>query len=185
MDPLVFDWWLRADVVVRAVFLVLIACSLASWTVTFYKLGQWLEWRRHERRARRSLANRDLDAFDRDSFDKTSHAPSAQLWNEAQNLMRLRRVSAAELQDRLDDVQSLIRLDQERYLTLLATIGSSAPFVGLLGTVWGIMHALQTMQGAELSLEAVAGPVGEALVATAVGLFAAIPALIAYNLLAR
>jgi biopolymer transport protein ExbB/TolQ len=101
------------------------------------------------------------------------------------NLMNTRPVPAHDVQDRLDDLQAPIRMKQESYLTVLATIGSSAPFIGLLGTVWGIMHALQVLVGQELSLETIAGPVGEALVATAAGLFAAIPALIAYNLLVR
>ena len=74
----------------------------------------------------------------------------------------------------------------ESDLTLLASIGSAAPFIGLLGTVWGIMHALDSLDGSQgLSLEMVAGPVGEALVATAAGLFTAIPAVMAYNLLVR
>ncbi|MBF0335275.1 MAG: MotA/TolQ/ExbB proton channel family protein, partial [Alphaproteobacteria bacterium] len=69
---------------------------------------------------------------------------------------------------------------------LLATIGNVAPFVGLLGTVWGIVHALRALGGAEaVNMAMVAGPVAEALVATAAGLFAAIPAVVAYNHLLR
>ena len=68
----------------------------------------------------------------------------------------------------------------------LATIGSTAPFVGLLGTVWGIYHALINISNSgQMSIAAVAGPIGEALVATAVGLFAAIPAVLAYNVFMR
>jgi biopolymer transport protein ExbB len=78
------------------------------------------------------------------------------------------------------------RLELENQLTLLATVGNTAPFISLLGTVWGIMHALQNLGGSTgISLETVAGPVGEALVATAMGLFAAIPAVAGYNLLIR
>ena len=78
------------------------------------------------------------------------------------------------------------RLDLESGLTPLATIGNTAPFIGLFGTVWGIMHALQALGGAEApSMDLVAGPVAEALVATAAGLFAAIPAVVGYNLLLR
>lgn len=70
----------------------------------------------------------------------------------------------------------------ENGMTLLATVGSTAPFVGLLGTVWGIYHALIAIgAGGNASIEAVAGPVGEALIMTAIGLFTAIPAVIAYN----
>ena len=74
----------------------------------------------------------------------------------------------------------------ENGLTVLATVGSTAPFVGLLGTVWGIYHALISIgQSGESSIGAVAGPVGEALIMTALGLFVAIPAVLAYNFFVR
>lgn len=74
----------------------------------------------------------------------------------------------------------------EMGMTALATIGSTAPFIGLLGTVWGIYHALINIsQSGQMSIAAVAGPIGEALVATAVGLFVAIPAVLAYNFFMR
>ncbi|WP_240125633.1 MotA/TolQ/ExbB proton channel family protein [Thermomonas alba] len=77
-------------------------------------------------------------------------------------------------------------LKLEDGLTVLATVGSSAPFVGLLGTVWGIYHALIRIgSSGDASISAVAGPVGEALIMTAIGLFAAIPALLAYNAFVR
>ena len=74
----------------------------------------------------------------------------------------------------------------ESGLTVLATVGSTAPFVGLLGTVWGIYHALIKIgQTVQASIDAVAGPVGEALIMTALGLFVAIPAVLAYNFFVR
>ncbi len=74
----------------------------------------------------------------------------------------------------------------ENGLTVLATVGSTAPFVGLLGTVWGIYHALTGIaQSGQSSIEAVAGPVGEALIMTAIGLFVAIPAVLGYNFFVR
>ena len=74
----------------------------------------------------------------------------------------------------------------EAGLTVLATVGSTAPFVGLLGTVWGIYHALLRLGASgESSIQAVAGPVGEALIMTAIGLFVAIPAVLAYNFFTR
>ncbi len=77
-------------------------------------------------------------------------------------------------------------LNLEAGLTVLATTGSSAPFVGLLGTVWGIYHALIAIgSSGDASISAVAGPVGEALIMTAIGLFVAIPALLAYNAFVR
>jgi biopolymer transport protein ExbB len=69
---------------------------------------------------------------------------------------------------------------------LLATVGSTAPFVGLLGTVWGIYHALISISGAgQISIDKISGPVGEALIMTAAGLAVAIPAVLAYNLFGR
>ncbi|MDD5273686.1 MAG: MotA/TolQ/ExbB proton channel family protein, partial [Methylovulum sp.] len=74
----------------------------------------------------------------------------------------------------------------EQWLSMLASIGSTSPFVGLFGTVWGIMHALQTIsQAKSASLDVVAGPIGEALIATAIGIAAAIPAVLAYNFFIR
>ncbi len=180
-DTTWFSWWAHADVVVRGVFLVLVAASFATWVVVFFKLPQFLNLTRNEQRAARLLADEDPHGL----AGLDAEAPSRQLLESAQRLLKRRAASAAELQERMDAVQEPIRVTQERYLTILATVGSSAPFIGLLGTVWGIMHALQTLAGQALTLEAVAGPVGEALVATAVGLFAAIPALIAYNGLLR
>ena len=79
-----------------------------------------------------------------------------------------------------------IRFGLDKGLTILASIGSSAPFIGLFGTVWGIYNALNNIatQG-NAGLSVVAGPMGEALVATAIGLFAAIPAILAYNSFTR
>ena len=74
----------------------------------------------------------------------------------------------------------------ESGLTLLASVGSTAPFVGLLGTVWGIYHALTSIAGAgQISIDKVSGPVGEALIMTAAGLAVAIPAVLAYNVFGR
>lgn len=179
-DMIWLSWWTHADLVVRGVFLLLMLMSLATWAVITYKLMQLTAWNAREKQAAQMLRTGDLDAL-----EKLPNAPSHQLLEAARHLIAMRPVVPHDVQDRLDDLQAPIRMDQESYLTVLATIGSCAPFIGLLGTVWGIMHALQTLSGKELTLEAISGPVGEALVATAAGLFAAIPALISYNLLVR
>ncbi|MCW8836599.1 MAG: MotA/TolQ/ExbB proton channel family protein [Rhodospirillales bacterium] len=94
--------------------------------------------------------------------------------------------SREAMEARLGHAVRECRLELEGGLTPLATIGNSAPFIGLFGTVWGIMHALQGLGGEQaLSMDMVAGPVAEALVATAAGLFTAIPAVVGYNLLLR
>lgn len=95
--------------------------------------------------------------------------------------------------DKRDIMERNLRqsIQQERHrieqgLTLLASIGSTAPFIGLFGTVWGIMHALQDIsKSGSAGLDVVAGPIGEALVATAIGIATAIPAVLAYNFLLR
>ena len=89
-----------------------------------------------------------------------------------------RRAMRATYQREMDDLES--------HLSFLATIGSVSPYVGLLGTVWGIYHALLGMSGGgQVSIDQISGPVGEALVMTAVGLIVAIPAVLAYNILGR
>lgn len=161
------SWWGQADILVRSVFLLLVAMSLTAWSVAFYKFAQF----RGETRREAALATQ-----------LARGAPPAPMpvWSGSAALDRpaLEARAAQNLRER--------RMELEGGLTWLASIGNSAPFVGLLGTVWGIMHALQGLQGVSaLSMDMVAGPVSEALVATAAGLFTAIPAVMAYNLLVR
>lgn len=184
MEPssaLWFGWWEHADPVIRGVFITLVLMSILSWTVMLEKFWQLRRWYRLEGEAAGLIERGDLSALERLPAD----CPTGRLRQAAARLLARRNADAADLESRLADAQAPIRSDQEQHLIVLATVGSTAPFVGLLGTVWGIMHALQTLTGQALTLDAVAGPVGEALIATAVGLFAAIPALIGYNLSVR
>lgn len=184
MEPsssLWLGWWTHADPVIRGVFLTLVIMSVLSWAVILEKFWQLRRWHRLERQAADCIERGDLGGLESLPAD----CPTARLRQAAARLLARRDVDAPELEARLADAQAPIRSDQERRLIVLATVGSTAPFVGLLGTVWGIMHALQTLTGKALTLDAVAGPVGEALIATAVGLFAAIPALIGYNMAVR
>ncbi|MEF8794369.1 MAG: MotA/TolQ/ExbB proton channel family protein [Thiohalorhabdus sp.] len=172
------DWWQEADWVVQAVFLLLLALSVLSWTVIVAKAIQFLAVLRGERWTEARLeAGEEPDA---DSL------PSGRLAAKAAGLGAHQRMDRERLGSYLGAWLNEQRLILGNNLTLLATIGNAAPFIGLFGTVWGIMNALRTLGGgAGLTLEAVAGPVGEALVATAAGLFTAIPAVIGYNLLVR
>lgn len=172
--------WQEADWVVRAVLLLLIGLSVLSWTLIFVKIWELGRVLRGERHLARELA--EGMAREQDGLGALSARLFASVWQGLGTAGRERALLSEHLAQRVTEA----RVGLESHLTLLASIGSSAPFIGLLGTVWGIMHALASLDGSQgLSIERVAGPVGEALVATAAGLFTAIPAVVAYNLLVR
>lgn len=187
--------------VVLAVLWLLIGCSASAWGITFYKLGQI-------RRARKQ-SERFVEVFwDSNSLSNINTAslefkqsPVAQVFRAGyQELVRLTRGKRGDRGERGDDesetelggsanVERAMRratnqevTKLERALTFLATIASTAPFIGLFGTVWGIMNAFRGLSTAQSSsIQAVAPGISEALIATAVGLAAAIPAVVAFN----
>ncbi|MFN8599493.1 MAG: protein TolQ [Candidatus Binatia bacterium] len=181
--------------VVLAVLWLLIGCSAAAWGITFYKLGQI-------RRARKQ-SERFVEVFwDSNSLSNINTAslefkqsPVAQVFRAGyQELVRLTRgkrgddESETELGGSANVERAMRRATNqevtklERALTFLATIASTAPFIGLFGTVWGIMNAFRGLSTAQSSsIQAVAPGISEALIATAVGLAAAIPAVVAFN----
>lgn len=192
MDSL--HWLRQGDAVTQASALLLLAMSVASWVVIFWKLR--LMRRAHVDVPRSTAAfwqapslaaaAERLPAFDREGLvlplvraaQQVEQAGAATLAGQGSLSQRLTRV----LRDALHGVLGKLQFGQ----VLLATVGSTAPFVGLLGTVWGIYHALTAMAGAgQISIERVAGPVGEALIMTAAGLTVAIPAVLAYNWFGR
>ena len=182
---------LRGDAVSTSVALLLLAMSVGSWVVIFWK--GWLLRRAYRDVARSTAAfwqARSLDdgraavqVFDRESLlqpliEATRMNNAGTLAAAGDASQQLTRV----LRDALHGV--LIRLQAGQ--VLLATVGAISPFVGLLGTVWGIYHALMGISGGgQISIDQISGPVGEALVMTAVGLAVAIPAVLAYNILGR
>jgi len=185
------DLFSQGDAVSRLVTVLLLSMSVASWVVILWKA--WL-LRRATADVRRSTAAfwqspsleqaRDtVGAFDRETLvlplieaTQLNGAGSlAAAGNRSQQLTRL-------LRDALHRVIDKLQFGQ----VLLATVGSIAPFVGLLGTVWGIYHALTGIAAAgQISIDKVAGPVGEALIMTAGGLAVAIPAVLGYNVFGR
>ncbi|KLR56535.1 MULTISPECIES: MotA/TolQ/ExbB proton channel family protein [unclassified Diaphorobacter] len=192
MDSL--HWLRQGDAVTQASALLLLAMSVASWVVIFWKLR--LMRRAHVDVPRSTAAfwqapslaaaAERLPAFDREGLvlplvraaQQVEQAGAGTLAGQGGLSQRLTRV----LRDALHGVLGKLQFGQ----VLLATVGSTAPFVGLLGTVWGIYHALTAMAGAgQISIERVAGPVGEALIMTAAGLTVAIPAVLAYNWFGR
>jgi biopolymer transport protein ExbB len=185
------DIFSQGDAVTRGVALLLLAMSVASWVVILWKA--WLLQRANRDTARATAAfwqapaladARDrVAAFDREALvlpliDATSIDGAGTLAAAGDRSQQLTRV----LRDALHRVLDKLQFGQ----VLLATVGSTAPFVGLLGTVWGIYHALTSIAGSgQISIDKVSGPVGEALIMTAAGLAVAIPAVLAYNVFGR
>ncbi len=185
------DFLLHSDAVSRVLALVLLALSVCSWVVIVWK---WRLLNRVGLDVRRSVAafwqspgfddaRQRVAQFDRDAcvtpmIDATLLPVGGTLASAGDRQNQLTRVLR-------DALQSVVRRLQWGQL-LLATAGSISPFVGLLGTVWGIFNALTGMaEAGQLTIDKVAGPVGEALVMTAAGLAVAIPAVLGYNLLGR
>jgi biopolymer transport protein ExbB len=184
----------RGDIVHNAVALLLLAMSVGSWVVIVWKT--WLLRRAAYDVARSTTAfwqasDTDAALVAVQAFDRSAMVlpllQAAQTQLEVANAGRSLGAAgdaAAQLTRVLRDAlqSSLHKLQSGQ--VLLATVGAVAPFVGLLGTVWGIYHALLTISGAgQVSIDKIAGPVGESLIMTAAGLAVAIPAVLGYNLM--
>jgi len=186
--------WQQGDVVTRGVFLLLLGMSLASWMAIIVKA---LDLRRYASQARRIESFWHAADF-ADGLNKLGTDPA----NPFRTLALEGREAAAhhnaqpQLHDSLDASEWLTRtlrnsIDEstarlQSGLAVLASVGSTAPFVGLFGTVWGIYHALIAISTAgQATIDKVAGPIGEALIMTALGLAVAIPAVLGYNALVR
>lgn len=185
MDPVeqknIFEMALGSGPVVFGVLLILISLSLLSWTVTFAKFMEFRRARRLTEGFRDLLAeSRDIEKL-HDATRKYDGTPLVALFRAAyRELQRGRGIDSVPLVLRRTEREELERL--ERGITFLATVASAAPFIGLFGTVWGIMNAFHGLSSAtSTTIQAVAPGISEALVATAIGLAAAIPAAVAYN----
>lgn len=187
-------FWSQADLVIRITAILLFLLSLSSWYVMLEKLiVQW----RFSRSLENALsafwaANTLPDALRtlRDTDHSGHFASLAVAGTQAADAFQAHQargigagVDASEFITRaIRHAMTLAQARMERGQTFLASVGSTAPFIGLFGTVWGIYHALVGLSGAtQVVLDKVAGPVGEALIMTAIGLFVAIPAVLAYN----
>ncbi len=181
-----------AGLVVQAVLFALIGLSIASWAITVYKVRELLRAESDTEEFVDAYLERPFDAVF-DAAKACARSPLALLFQAGyKDLAQLRRSAASGQAVSPEQVDALaIRLEWvetdeahrlERGLSFLATTASSAPFIGLFGTVVGIMDAFRDIGASgSASLAVVAPGIAEALVATAVGLFAAIPAVIAYN----
>lgn len=188
-------FWSQADAVIRLTAYLLLAMSVASWFLILWKFWSWVRVRR---------AARQLDAF---WSAPSVEAAIAQLRaRDAEQLFVPLALSAANaagppadagsLAARIDRSELITRALRQRIneaaarlesgLTFLASVGSTAPFVGLFGTVWGIYHAMIGIATTgTVSIDKLTGPVGEALLMTAFGLAVAVPAVLAYNAFTR
>lgn len=191
-------YWAQGDAVSHTVAYVLLLMSLASW---FYILSKtWGSW--GIRRSSNALDGFwkaptlvDAIAVLHTIDSERVYTPLAVQAAEAANIS-LKKQTAPSLNAATDPDELITRTLRreinrvsarlERGLTLLASVGSTAPFVGLFGTVWGIYHALAAVAASgSMQIDKVAGPVGEALIMTALGLAVAIPAVLAYNAFTR
>ncbi|MGB3865633.1 MAG: tonB-system energizer ExbB [Xanthobacteraceae bacterium] len=185
--------FMQADIVVKAVMIGLAFASLVTWTIWLAKGLELAAARRRARSCVRKLARADnLEAARAEiASGWTAKGTVADLMGAAEHeLRRSPNLSAEGIKERLAIALSRIEAkagrDIARGTGLLATIGATAPFVGLFGTVWGIMNAfIGISQSKTTNLAVVAPGIAEALLATALGLVAAIPAVIIYNVFAR
>lgn len=191
--------WSQGDWVIRAVALILLAMSVASWVVIALKA---LNLRRHRAQARavdnfwhsKDFAE-GLNKLGPEG-DNPFYLLALQGREATSHILHLDGERPIQLHDSLDVSEWVTRslrnaLDDftarlQSGLAILASVGSTAPFVGLFGTVWGIYHALLGIGAAgSATIDKVAGPIGEALIMTALGLVVAIPAVLGYNALVR
>ena len=183
-----FSLWslfIRADFIVKSVIIMLIGCSIYSWAIIIEKFKLFkkinLESEQFEEKFWKS---KSAETF-YNNLPTNLNNPMALLFRDSmQTLLKVK--SKSNLSDRMSSVLEVNIEKQvvmlEKGFTFLATVGSTAPFIGLFGTVWGIMNSFQSIAiSRNTSLAIVAPGIAEALFATALGLLAAIPAVVAYN----
>jgi biopolymer transport protein ExbB len=187
--------WHQGDLIAKAVVMLLIGMSLASWIVILIKILDLFKYRRQARRARSFWDSEDFTTA-LNLLGQDDGNPFHALALQGREASAHHRQTKAHLHDTLDVSDWITRtlrngIDEftarlQSGLALLASVGSTAPFIGLFGTVWGIYHALMSISSAgQATIDKVAGPIGEALIMTALGLAVAIPAVLGYNTLVR
>ncbi|WOA52200.1 MotA/TolQ/ExbB proton channel family protein [Dickeya solani] len=173
------------------VILLLLFFSLVTWSIGLLKLAQYARQRRRNQQFRQLFWQQEnIDAALRDVAHPGALANLARATQLTLERVKDRITPTAHLQDRVERaLQQQIQRERrslENGLALLASIGTTSPFIGLFGTVWGIMAALQTIgQSGSASLDTVAGPIGNALIATGIGIAVAVPAVLIYNYFLR
>ena len=187
--------WTQGDMVTKGVAIVLLAMSLASWMVIILKALDIIKYKKLAKQAEDFWHSEDFAAgVAKLGNDPTN--PFRHLALEGREATAHHRNTKVHLHDSLDVSDWVTRslrntIDEftarlQSGLAILASVGSTAPFIGLFGTVWGIYHALVAIgTSGQSTIDKVAGPIGEALIMTALGLAVAIPAVLGYNALVR
>jgi len=193
-DLSIFTLVLHASFVVQLVIAGLLLVSLASWTMIFGKVFGLRRVRgQNEVFERDFWSGRNLSELQQAASTKPRTAPMERIFASGMREFIKLRERRLDAQAQLDGARRAMRASFQRELDViegslgfLASVGSVSPYVGLFGTVWGIMHAFVGLSNLQqVTLATVAPGIAEALVATAIGLFAAIPAVVAYNRFAR
>ena len=182
--------WGQGDAVAKGTLLILVLMSMGSWYVIFTKFAEQAKLNKQAKAAQDSFWTANTVAQGKDTLEEGSafrFIAEKGLEGASKHTGLLGAVDFNEwvtmsIQRAIGNVQSRM----QDGLAVLATVGSTAPFVGLFGTVWGIYHALVKIgMSGQASIDKVAGPVGEALIMTAIGLAVAVPAVLGYNFLVR
>jgi len=184
-DFSIINLFLRADVIVKSVIIILIAASIYSWAIIFdkYRLFKKIN-KSSEEFEEKFWKSKSAETF-YNSLPTNIEDPMAMVFKSSMSIVMKSR-SKSNLSERLSsilesNIEKQMNLIDKNY-TFLATVGSTAPFIGLFGTVWGIMNSFQSIAiSRNTSLAIVAPGIAEALFATALGLLAAIPAVVAFN----
>ena len=184
-DFSILNLFLRADVIVKSVIIILIASSIYSWALIIekYRLFKKIN-KTSEEFENKFWKSRSAESF-YNNLPQNIEDPMANVFKDTMQVI-VKSKSKSNLSNRLESMLEVSIEKQmnaiEKSYTFLATVGSTAPFIGLFGTVWGIMNSFQSIAiSRNTSLAIVAPGIAEALFATALGLLAAIPAVVAYN----
>jgi|TARA_B100001741_G_C16543593_1_gene595582 biopolymer transport protein TolQ len=184
-DFSILSLFLRADFIVKSVIIILIAASIYSWAIIIEKIKLFRKINlSSEEFENKFWKSKSAETF-YNNLPTTTDDPMANLFKDTMQVV-IKSRSRSNLSERLNNILEVNIEKQmnkiEKSYTFLATVGSTAPFIGLFGTVWGIMNSFQSIAiSRNTSLAIVAPGIAEALFATALGLLAAIPAVVAYN----
>ena len=184
-DFSIINLFIRADIIVKSVIIILIVSSVYSWAIIFEKIKMFKKIRKStEEFENKFWKSKSAETFYNNLPDNFEDPMANVFRNSMEVMLKSRRThNLNEKMSRMLEINSEQQMEKiEKSYTFLATVGSTAPFIGLFGTVWGIMNSFQSIAiSRNTSLAIVAPGIAEALFATALGLLAAIPAVVAFN----